>query len=74
MTLNDLKPSEKGIITSIKSNGNIRRRLIDMGLTPDTQVLLKKIAPFNGPIEITVRNYSLSIRRSDAKEIEIKKV
>ena len=70
-TLNDLKPREYGIILSIGSSGALRRRIIDMGLTPGAKVIMIKHAPFGDPIEINVRGYSLSIRKSEAREIII---
>jgi ferrous iron transport protein A len=74
MTLDKLKPKEKAIITAIGGQGAVRRRLIDMGLTPGANVMLKKTAPFGDPLEINVRGYSLSIRKSEAAEVEIEKI
>ena len=50
--------------------GRVRRRLFDMGVTPGTEILLRKKAPLGDPIEITVRGYELSLRREDAEMIE----
>ncbi len=53
----------------INVSGAIRRRIIDMGITPGALIIMKKVAPFGDPIEINVRGYELSIRRSEAKNI-----
>ena len=74
MTLDSLKTGSKGIIQSIGGEGALRRRLLDMGLTPNTQVLVRKVAPLGDPIEIFLRSYELTIRKDDAKNIEILEV
>jgi len=73
MTLNDLKIGESGIILSVGGEGALRRRFLDMGLTPKTKVMVRKIAPMGDPIEICLRGYELTIRRADAEKIEILK-
>lgn len=73
-TVANLKPGEYGIVMSIGSSGAIRRRIIDMGITPGAIVFMRKAAPFGDPIEINVRGYELSIRKSEAKEIYLSEV
>ncbi len=71
-TLHDLSPGQSGIILSVGSHsGAVKRRLIDMGLTPGTTITVKRIAPFGDPIEVRVRGYELSLRKSDAIHITI---
>ena len=71
-TLEELKPGESGTIISIGlQRGAMRRRLIDMGLTPGVRVTVVKSAPLGDPIEINLRGYDLSLRKSDAREILI---
>ena len=70
-TVNDLKIKESGIVIMIKAAGAIRRRIIDMGITPGAVIIMKKAAPFGDPIEINVRGYELSIRRNEAKNIVV---
>ena len=71
-TLDMLKPGESAVITEINGqNTSLRRRLLDMGLTKDTKVSLQRVAPFGDPIELNVRGYSLTIRKSDAQLIEV---
>ncbi len=72
MTLDQLKPGDSGIITSIGGQGVLRRRLLDMGLTPRTKVTVRKVAPLGDPIELFLRSYVLTIRQEEAAKIEIK--
>lgn len=69
-TLEELAPGESGIILRAgNEKGPVKRRLVDMGLTPGTEITVRKIAPFGDPIEINVRGYELSLRREDAAQI-----
>ncbi len=74
MTLDKLKTGSKGIIKSIGGEGVLRRRLLDMGLTPNTTVMVRKVAPMGDPIELHLRSYELTIRQEDARKIEILEV
>ncbi|MGF7059312.1 FeoA family protein [Brassicibacter mesophilus] len=69
--LKDLKPGQRGKILSIKGKGPIKRRLMDMGVTNGTEVLVEKIAPLGDPIEIKLKGYNLTLRKSDAENIII---
>ncbi len=71
MTLNDLPVNSSGIIKSVNGEGALRLRLLDMGLIPKTKVTVGKIAPLGDPIGINLRGYELTLRREDAKKIEI---
>ncbi len=71
MNLNSLKPGKKGKILSVGGYGALRRRLLDMGMTPKTEFFVQKVAPFGGPLEIYLRGYSLTIRREEAEKIEV---
>lgn len=68
-TLRDLKPGQSGVVTDIRSQGPIKRRLIDMGVTPGAEVYIRKTAPFGDPIEIHIRGYELSLRKNEAENI-----
>ncbi len=72
MTLDQLKPGSSGIIASIGGEGALRRRLLDMGLTPNTKVQVRKVAPMGDPIELFLRSYVLTIRKDDAAKITLK--
>ncbi len=69
-TLEDLAPGQSGTILSVgNQSGTVKRRLVDMGLTPGTEVRVTKIAPLGDPIEVSLRGYSLSLRKADAAQI-----
>jgi len=70
-TLFDLCTGESGIIMCLDVSGSLKRRLIDMGFTPGVQILVKREAPLGDPIQINLRGYELSIRKSDAQNIKI---
>jgi len=57
---------ESGIIVSVNGAGKIRRRLLDMGITPGAEVYLRKKAPLGDPLEITLRGYELTLRKDEA--------
>lgn len=62
-------PGETGIVKKISASGHVKRHLLDMGITPGTEILLRKFAPMGDPVELTVRGYELSIRKEEAKMI-----
>lgn len=74
MTLNDAKINQEVRILAILGEKSIRRRLMDMGLTKKQIIMIKKVAPLGDPIEIRVRGYDLSLRKADAKNIEVEPV
>lgn len=69
--LSNFKIGEKGVITYVYGEGRVRRRLFDMGVTPSAEVILVKKAPLGDPIEITIRNYELTLRKDEANLIEL---
>ncbi len=69
--LNEMKPSESGTVKKIISEGKIKRRLYDMGVTPGASIIVKKLAPLGDPIEITIRGYELTLRKSEAECVEM---
>ena len=71
MTLDNLPLETEAVITTVGAEGALRCRFLDMGLIPKTKVVVKKIAPMGDPIEIRLRNYELTIRKEDAKKIEV---
>lgn len=71
MTLEELETGRAGKITAVNGQGALRDRLLDMGLTPGTEVMVRKVAPMGDPIEITLRGYELTLRGEDARMIEI---
>ncbi len=73
MTLKDVLPGEQCIVVNVLNN-NLRKRIIDMGVTNGTTILVKKLAPLGDPMEILVRGYLLTIRKTEARMIEVTKV
>lgn len=71
MTLNELKIGQSSKILAVNGEGALRRRLLDMGLTPRTEIMVRKVAPMGDPIEIHLRGYELTLRIEDAKKIEV---
>ena len=70
-TLRDVGIGETAIVVKLHGEGAVKRRIMDMGLTKHTPVYVRKVAPLGDPIEVTVRNYELSIRKADAEMIEV---
>lgn len=68
-SLKELKPGDKAVITKITGEGAVKRRLMDMGVTKGTEVLVRKVAPFGDPIEVNLRGYELTFRKSEAENI-----
>ncbi len=65
-TLDQFKIGETGLIKKVEGEGRLRRRLFDMGVTPGAVVYLRKKAPLGDPIEVTIRGYELTLRKSEA--------
>ena len=70
-TLKDCKPSETVFVKKITGTGAVKRRIMDMGITKGVQIYVRKVAPLGDPIEVTVRDYELSLRKVDAEMIEV---
>lgn len=73
MTVYDLKVGEKGIIDSINGNEKLAKRLLALGCITETEIEVRKIAPLGDPILVRFRGFDLAIRKSDAKNISLKK-
>ena len=69
--VSEMLPKETGIVIKVGSSGALRRRIIDMGITPGAKICMIKTAPLGDPIQINVRGYELSIRKSEANKIII---
>jgi Fe2+ transport system protein FeoA len=63
----DFKIGESGLIKKVEGEGRLRRRLLDMGVTPNANVYFRKKAPLGDPLEITIRGYELTLRKSEAE-------
>lgn len=71
MTLDEIKVGDSCTVTRFNGTGEIRRRIMDMGITKGALVSVRKVAPLGDPMELTVRGYYLSLRKSDAANIEV---
>lgn len=70
-SLRDLKPGQSAVVTRMDTQGALKRRFIDMGITPGVRIYIRKVAPLGDPIEIHLRGYNLSIRKADAQNIKV---
>ena len=70
-TLRDAKIGETVKVVKLHGEGAVKRRIMDMGLTKGVEVYIRKVAPLGDPIEVTVRDYELSLRKVDAEMIEV---
>ena len=71
MTLKDLEIGKSGVVLTVGGEKGLRRRLLEMGITPRTSVTVKKAAPMGDPIELLLRGYVLSLRLEDAEKITV---
>lgn len=70
-TLATVKPGETVTVKKLVGEGATKRRIMDMGLTKGTKVYVRKVAPLGDPVEVTIRGYELSLRKSEAEHVEI---
>ncbi len=70
-TLRDVKVGDTVTVVRLHGEGAVKRRIMDMGITKGTSVYVRKVAPLGDPIEVTVRNYELSLRKADSEMIEV---
>ena len=70
-TLKDVRCDQDAVVVRLHGEGAVKRRIMDMGITKGTSVYVRKVAPLGDPLEITVRGYELSLRKSDAQMIEV---
>lgn len=70
-TLKDAAIGQTVIVVRLTGAGPVKRRIMDMGITKGVSVYIRKVAPLGDPVEVTVRGYELSLRKSDAEMIEV---
>lgn len=70
-TLRDVKIGETAKVKKLHGEGAVKRRIMDMGITKGVDVYVRKVAPLGDPVELTVRNYELSLRKEDAAMVEV---
>ena len=71
MTLKEAKTGQTVTVVKLNGEGAVKRRIMDMGITKGTEILVRKVAPLGDPVEITVRGYELSVRKADAEMVEV---
>jgi len=69
--LNELKPQQRGTVVRVGGKGPLKQRMLDMGLVKGAEVEVVRVAPLGDPIEFIVKGYSLSLRKSEAQEIQV---
>jgi len=74
MTLKDLKIGKSGVVLEVGGEKILRKRLLEMGITPRTTVTVKKAAPMGDPIELLLRGYVLSLRLAEAEQITVEEI
>ncbi len=70
-TLRDAKIGDTVKVVKLHGEGAVKRRIMDMGITRGVEVYIRKVAPLGDPVEVTVRGYELSLRKEDAKMVEV---
>ena len=70
-TLRDVKVGDTARVVKLHGEGALKRRIMDMGITKNVEIYVRKVAPLGDPIEVTVRGYELSLRKADAEMIEV---
>ena len=71
-TLKDTKIGETVTVVKIHGEGAVKRRIMDMGITKNVEIYVRKVAPLGDPVELNVRGYELSLRKADAEMIEVR--
>ena len=70
-TFRDVEIGQSATVKKLHGEGPTRRRIMDMGLTKGTEIIVRKVAPLGDPIELTVRGYELTVRKADAEYVEV---
>lgn len=71
MTLKEVKVGSTVKVVKVNGEGAFKRRIMDMGITKGSEIFVRKVAPFGDPVEVTVRGYELSLRKSDAEFVDV---
>ena len=71
MNLRDVRVGQTAKVVKVHGEGPVRRRIMDMGITKGQKIYVQKVAPLGDPMEVTIRNYELSVRKADCEMIEV---
>ena len=71
-TLKDARIGETVTVVKLHGEGAVKRRFMDMGITKNVEIYVRKVAPLGDPVEVTVRGYELSLRKADAEMVEVR--
>ena len=71
MTLREVPVGKTVVVSKITGEGAVKRRIMDMGITKGVEIYVRKVAPLGDPMEINLRGYELSLRKEDAKMVEV---
>lgn len=71
MNLSEVRVGDTVEVLKLRGTGAVRRRIMDMGITKGQKVYIRKVAPLGDPMEVTVRNYELSVRKADCEMIDV---
>jgi len=74
LMLKDLKPGEKGVISAFTSSGAVRKRLLDMGVIKGETIEMEKVAPLGDPIQVMIKGYHLTLRKTEAESVMVQVV
>ena len=74
MTMDELKPGQSAYISSVGGTGALRHHLLDMGLTPQTEITLQKVAPMGDPVQFQLRGYELTLRLEEARKVTVEQI
>jgi len=73
-SLAEMRPKERGRITKVGGSGHVHRRILDMGVVPQAEIEVERVAPLGDPIEIKIKGYHLSLRREEAAHVYVEVV
>lgn len=73
-TLKDVKSGQRVRVVKLNGQGAMKKRIMDMGITVNTELTVRKVAPLGDPVEITVRGYELSLRKADIESIQVEEI
>ena len=66
-----MRVGETCVVKRVHGEGPVRRRIMDMGITKNVEILVRKVAPMGDPLELNIRGYELSVRKADAEMVEV---